>query len=602
MSAYQLGIYISASMSSWISSFKRRPAAPHPDAQHPEEEKVDGNKGILSHVMSLAQDESLFTRLTSTKHREATRLWSKLCHKVDAAYPPKDQLQPLELSRTNGTNDDDQHHLNDHTLDGHGNDNEVADSSNSTMDDTRYSLRHAFCAYHPTVVALKSEEISLAFKSQTAMLAACFNLSADDILIDRCSLKMDNLMTKVHEPAHYLAVDHRRKVIVLSIRGTSSIGDIVTDLNAKCAAHSISGITGFVHEGMLQSAQFLYKSVTNSLVTACHRYGDYKVVITGHSLGAGVAALLGLMYREHPVVFGGNGCRLRVWCFASPCIVSREFTDQQLGNGFITSVALETDVVTRLSMESVRKCNLRQDFIMTHCRHSPQMMHRVLHRHQMEAESEGAEFLRILKTLKSPNPKQELFPLGRILWFVPRIVMDDDIVFRRKTLMKMFRDDHGGDGDGGGDGGGDMVEEMGCDEEEGLEADKEEVVREELEGKEENEDVAVPKWRRKLSASMRNLNANPNQVFREIAHDIGRGVRDFQTDIRCKMDTSRRRRKYGGGNYVLCEATQCRYMFQEFVFEFPASLKSHNPQRYLWACDATLREPTDRATLSHPEG
>ena len=171
--------------------------------------------------------------------------------------------------------------------------------------------------------------------------------------------------------------------------------------------------------------------------------------------------------------------------------------------------------------------------------------------------------------------------------------MDDDIAFRRRTLMKMVgvceKIEHQNEVE--------MVD-LESGQEEGLESLADDMENEGLEGKQEGD------WKDRLSSSMKDLyenlgeglkvrsqtgNLNANQVFRELCHDIHRGVKDFQTDIRCKMDTSKRQRKYGGRNFVLCDATQCRYIFQEFVFEFPDSLRCHNPQHYLWACDATLR-------------
>merc|ERR1712087_877840 len=212
-----------------------------------------------------------------------------------------------------------------------------------------------------------------------------------------------------------------------------------------------------------------------------------------------------------------------------------------------------------------------------------------------EDESEAAEFLRVLRTLETPNPSELLYPLGRVLWFVPRIVMDDDQTFRRKTLMDMLCDpvnvEIAEDG----------LEEQkydSNDQEEGLENDRDTAMStHEVEGVDGN----IPQWKRSLSESMRNLEEglrvrsqsvglHANQLWNELCHDVSRSVKDLQTDMRCKMDTSKRRKKYSGRNYVLCDATDCRYIFQEFVFDFPDSLTVHNPQRYLWACDATLRE------------
>lgn len=351
---------ISQDVSRWASSWMRHPAPPPPadvplsdDPQNSDENNVNDppvierdNSEIISNAMAHAKETQIWRRLTDPKHRKATKLWSKLCHKIDVAYPPKEHLRPIDLSEMK----------ENHTFD--------QDAEPSLLEQMRYSLRHAFTAYQPAVVAMKSEELSLAFKSLTTMLMTCFHLKAEDILIDHCSPKLDRLYTKAHEPAYYLAVDHQRQKIVLSIRGSSSIGDVITDVNAKCKRYECFGTTGYVHEGILEAAQFVHKSATDSLVTACQQYMEYQVVITGHSLGAAVAALLGLMYKDHAVIRGGNGWRLKVWCFASPPVISREFTDRQMANDYITSVALETDVVTRLSWESVRKCNLRQDLIM----------------------------------------------------------------------------------------------------------------------------------------------------------------------------------------------------------------------------------------------
>ena len=309
------------------------------------------------------------------------------------------------------------------------------------LEDIQYSIRLSLLAYPPSLVAVLYEVLSISFQSQKRMLMECLNLSAKDILMDNCSMKrsrsLSNVINRPHQPAFYLIVDHKRKRIALSIRGTISIGDILTNLNCiwQCQRYKISGTTGYVIEGALRGALFVHKSAINTLINACKRFSEYQVVITGHSLGAAVAGILGMMYKDHPIIRGQNGQRLKVWCFGCPPVVSREFADSKVFDEYITTIALDTDVVTRISREGVRIYNLRQELINEY---SIEKTEQILHRDEIQDGDEGAKFLRILKNLRSPNPEFQTLPLGRILWFVPRIVLNDDIVLRRKTLMKMM--------------------------------------------------------------------------------------------------------------------------------------------------------------------
>ena len=62
---------------------------------------------------------------------------------------------------------------------------------------------------------------------------------------------------------------------------------------------------------------------------------------------------------------------------------------------------------------------------------------------------------------------------------------------------------------------------------------------------------------------------------------------------KCVSSQTKKIRKYGESHYILCEATLCRNIFQEFVFDFPESALSHMPQRYLWCTGVTLTQKFD---------
>lgn len=84
---------------------------------------------------------------------------------------------------------------------------------------------------------------------------------------------------------------------------------------------------------------------------SCSGWG---LVVTGHSLGAGAAALVGLALRaDFP--------QLRVWSFAPPVMLSPRL--QEALQPFTRSVVLGKDVVPRLSVDSLGR--LRDDMVLS---------------------------------------------------------------------------------------------------------------------------------------------------------------------------------------------------------------------------------------------
>jgi sn1-specific diacylglycerol lipase len=83
-----------------------------------------------------------------------------------------------------------------------------------------------------------------------------------------------------------------------------------------------------------------------------------ELVICGHSLGAGVAALLGLTWADPRTCMTVHssglpaGRRTSVFCFAPPCLTDGALS--ALANNLIVSLVYSNDVVSRLSLGSVR--------------------------------------------------------------------------------------------------------------------------------------------------------------------------------------------------------------------------------------------------------
>ena len=104
--------------------------------------------------------------------------------------------------------------------------------------------------------------------------------------------------------AHYVAISKERKTALISIKGTSSFEDMLTDCCGQSVKYSLKGpfvadgpCEIFAHEGIMVAANRLALDV-EMLVEELLLPNQYKLLITGHSLGAGVAALLGAILRS----------------------------------------------------------------------------------------------------------------------------------------------------------------------------------------------------------------------------------------------------------------------------------------------------------------
>ncbi|KAK0723688.1 hypothetical protein B0T21DRAFT_403677 [Apiosordaria backusii] len=101
---------------------------------------------------------------------------------------------------------------------------------------------------------------------------------------------------------HYISLDHKAKAVVLACRGTLGFEDVLADMACDYDDLVWRGKAYKVHKGVHASAKrLLYGGdgrVLYTLKQALEEFSDYGLVLTGHSLGGAVTALLGVMLSE----------------------------------------------------------------------------------------------------------------------------------------------------------------------------------------------------------------------------------------------------------------------------------------------------------------
>ena len=164
-----------------------------------------------------------------------------------------------------------------------------------------------------------ASEVYLLLEKSKQEMAESLDIEEDDILK---ALVAENTSDQ-HCPGFMIYVNHKEKDIVLAIRGTWSIRDIMMDL----IGDSVPFLDGWTHRGMLQGATKVIKESEEVLKEAFMKFPDYTLVLCGHSLGGGAAELitLDMLYGESGRILGFSTRDRPISCFtfgAPPVFIS----------------------------------------------------------------------------------------------------------------------------------------------------------------------------------------------------------------------------------------------------------------------------------------
>uniref|UniRef100_A0A7S2UFL9 sn-1-specific diacylglycerol lipase n=1 Tax=Attheya septentrionalis TaxID=420275 RepID=A0A7S2UFL9_9STRA len=194
---------------------------------------------------------------------------------------------------------------------------------------------------------------------------------------------------RTSKPGHvgyYVAFHPEKKTVLIGLKGTSTLEELLTDCCGRSVEYELRqeerveltsaidkvtvgndesievevGVLGIsiedsrmhvrCHEGILLSARRLADEL-QPLIQYLSELCGYKILICGHSLGAGAGALLGMIFRARmPWLLEGD-CLLQVYAFACPPVLDQ--ATALACCSFTTSIVNNSDIVPRSGLANV---------------------------------------------------------------------------------------------------------------------------------------------------------------------------------------------------------------------------------------------------------
>lgn len=179
-----------------------------------------------------------------------------------------------------------------------------------------------------------------------------------EALIPEADVLLTSWENRVFEPVHYVAYDRSSDAVVIAIRGSMSIEDCVTDFAALPVTLSLRDTPPdvpiseyYAHGGMVRCAYYVLENLCEHGILQQLLRGSYagkKVVVLGHSLGAGVALILSaILWSDHTVLRN----RLRCLAYAPPGgTVSKALMEYQ--KDFVAAACMGYDMIPRLAQHT----------------------------------------------------------------------------------------------------------------------------------------------------------------------------------------------------------------------------------------------------------
>ncbi|KAI8336513.1 hypothetical protein BC941DRAFT_471054 [Chlamydoabsidia padenii] len=223
------------------------------------------------------------------------------------------------------------------------------------LDEAHYFLGHAIIAYGWRGISYLGDYAKylkdvMKTRSNKLAIVRFLKIPQEDLLGYEYGLRKG----AVFQPSYFVSVDRGHEAVVLGIRGTWSLYDVITDL--VCDYKPWKG--GLVHSGMLASAQWFFTRIIPQIFHYIHERSKQQTapfiksfIITGHSLGAGTAAILTMMIADHLDELRqlSNNPDFKVHCYSYAPVASVSLDLSEKYKNHIDSFVCHDDLVARLS-------------------------------------------------------------------------------------------------------------------------------------------------------------------------------------------------------------------------------------------------------------
>ncbi|KAJ3220088.1 hypothetical protein HDU67_006844 [Dinochytrium kinnereticum] len=234
---------------------------------------------------------------------------------------------------------------------------------------------------------------------------------------------------------HYVVLDRAARVVVVALRGTLGLSDVLTDMRFDYAEFR----GGRVHAGMGRSAALKFRRGTEvfcAVERALRENPGFGLVLTGHSLGGGVAALMAMEWScpvdpalartsRTPFVTSLSsglppGRPIHCYSYGSPCVASYDLSTST--KGLISTLVNGDDIVPTMSLGLVRDFKIVTMHLLdpTNKGLSERIISKTLGIRGAAGGNVGEEeeefFWTIISRLRVSMKSERLYPSGVVYW------------------------------------------------------------------------------------------------------------------------------------------------------------------------------------------
>ncbi|GMH30828.1 hypothetical protein Nepgr_032671 [Nepenthes gracilis] len=214
-------------------------------------------------------------------------------------------------------------------------------------------------------VQISSESVVLDLIYHLELAKGCYRDDASS-LAKHSMLRESNILkfvknSSVMRPGYYIGIDGRKKLVILGIRGTHTVYDLITDI-VSSSEDEVTFEGYSTHFGTAEAARWFLIHEMGTIKRCLDEHKGFRLRLVGHSLGAATASLLAIMLRKKSHKdLGFNPDIVHAVGYATASCVSKELAESC--SDYVTTVVMQDDIIPRLSMASLAR--LRNEVVQT---------------------------------------------------------------------------------------------------------------------------------------------------------------------------------------------------------------------------------------------